>query len=255
MKLYSWNVNGFRAIIQKPEWAAWFAGCGADIIGLQETKAEPEQIPAAHRHPAGCEAYWSASTVKRGYSGVAVFAKEKPLTVNDELPGMHGEGRLLHLEYPAFHFCNVYFPNGQMSEERLDYKLRFYDAFLDFAQNLRRAKPIVVCGDFNTAHTPIDLARPKANEETSGFLPIERAWLDKFVAAGYVDTFRLINGDVKDAYSWWSFRQRAREQNVGWRIDYFFVSAELRAAVKNAWIEPHIQGSDHCPIGLELEIA
>ena len=253
MKLYSWNVNGFRAIIQKPEWAAWFAGCGADIIGLQETKAEPEQIPAAHRHPAGCEAYWSASTVKRGYSGVAVFAKEKPLTVNDELPGMHGEGRLLHLEYPAFHFCNVYFPNGQMSEERLDYKLRFYDAFLDFAQNLRRAKPIVVCGDFNTAHTPIDLARPKANEETSGFLPIERAWLDKFVAAGYVDTFRLINGDVKDAYSWWSFRQRAREKNVGWRIDYFFVSEELRPKVKRAWIDAAVMGSDHCPVGLELD--
>ncbi len=255
MKLYSWNVNGFRAVIQKPEWGAWFKNCGAELIGLQETKAEPEQIPDAHCAPGGLHAYWSASTVKRGYSGVAVFAKHAPLTVSDELPGMHGEGRLLHLEYPAFHFCNVYFPNGQMSEERLTYKLRFYDVFLDFAQKLRQAKPIVVCGDFNTAHTPIDLARPKANEETSGFLPIERAWLDKFVAAGYVDTFRLVNGDIKDAYSWWSFRQRARAKNVGWRIDYFFVSEELRSAVRNAWIEPHIQGSDHCPIGLELEIA
>lgn len=255
MKLYSWNVNGFRAVIQKPEWNEWFSAAGADLVALQETKAEPAQVPAEHREPAGLQAFWSASTVKRGYSGVAVFAKNPPLAVGDELPGMHGEGRLLHLEYPAFHFCNVYFPNGQMSEERLDYKLRFYDTFLDFAQNLRQTKPIVVCGDFNTAHTPIDLARPKANEDTSGFLPIERAWLDKFVAAGYLDTFRLINGDVKDAYSWWSFRQRAREKNVGWRIDYFFVSAELRAAVKNAWIEPHIQGSDHCPIGLELEIA
>ena len=255
MKLYSWNVNGFRAVIQKPEWNQWFSAAGADLVALQETKAEPLQVPAEHREPAGLHAFWSASTVKRGYSGVAVFAKHPPLAVNDELPGMHGEGRLLHLEYPAFHFCNVYFPNGQMSEERLEYKLRFYDTFLDFAQNLRQTKPIVVCGDFNTAHTPIDLARPKANEETSGFLPIERAWLDKFVGAGYLDTFRLVNGDVRDAYSWWSFRQRAREKNVGWRIDYFFVSAELRAAVKNAWIEPHIQGSDHCPIGLELEIA
>ena len=254
MKLYSWNVNGFRAIIQKPEWLEWFANSGADIIGLQETKAEPEQVPEAHRSPAGLHAYWSASAGKRGYSGVAVFAKNMPLAVSDELPSMHGEGRLLHLEYPAFHFCNIYFPNGQMNEERLAYKLRFYDVFLDFAQNLRRHKPVVVCGDFNTAHTPIDLARPKANEETSGFLPIERAWLDKFVAAGYVDTFRHINGDIKDAYSWWSFRQRAREKNVGWRIDYFFVSEELRGAVKNAWIEPHIHGSDHCPIGLDLDV-
>ena len=254
MKLYSWNINGFRAVIQKPEWNAWFSAAGADLVALQETKAEPAQVPAEHREPAGLYAFWSASTFRRGYSGVAVFAKNQPLAVGDELPGMHGEGRLLHLEYPDFHFCNVYFPNGQMSEERLDYKLRFYDAFLDFAQNLRQTKPIVVCGDFNTAHKPIDLARPKANEETSGFLPIERAWLDKFVAAGYLDTFRLVNGDVKDAYSWWSFRQRAREKNVGWRIDYFFVSEELRGAVKNAWIEPHIQGSDHCPIGLELEI-
>ena len=254
MKLYSWNVNGFRAVIQKPEWAAWFNNNNADIVALQETKAEPAQVPDEHRAPQGRHAFWSASTVKRGYSGVAVFAAVPPLSVHDELPGMHGEGRLLHLEYPAFHFCNVYFPNGQMNEERLNYKLRFYDTFLDFAQNLRQTKPVVVCGDFNTAHTPIDLARPKANEETSGFLPIERAWLDKFVAAGYLDTFRLINGDVKDAYSWWSFRQRAREKNVGWRIDYFFVSAELRGAVKNAWIEPHIEGSDHCPIGLELDL-
>lgn len=254
MKLYSWNINGFRAVIQKPEWNAWFSAAGADLVALQETKAEPAQVPAEHREPAGLYAFWSASTFRRGYSGVAVFAKNQPLAVGDELPGMHGEGRLLHLEYPDFHFCNVYFPNGQMSEERLDYKLRFYDAFLDFAQNLRQTKPIVVCGDFNTAHKPIDLARPKANEETSGFLPIERAWLDKFVAAGYLDTFRLVNGDVRDAYSWWSFRQRAREKNVGWRIDYFFVSEELRGAVKNAWIEPHIQGSDHCPVGLELDL-
>ena len=254
MKFYSWNVNGFRAVLKKPEWAEWFAANGADIVALQETKAEPEQVPEADRQPQGRHAYWSASQVKKGYSGVAVFARQKPLAVNDVLPGMHGEGRLLHLEYPGFHFFNVYFPNGQMSDERLDYKLRFYDAFLDLAQGLRRGKPIVVCGDFNTAHKEIDLARPKANAETSGFLPIERAWLDKFVAAGYVDTFRLINGDIKDAYSWWSFRQRAREKNVGWRIDYFFVSEELKGQVKNAWIEPAVMGSDHCPIGLELDI-
>lgn len=254
MKFYSWNVNGFRAVIKKKEWGDWFSGNEADIIALQETKADPEQVPEADREPQGRYAYWSASAVKKGYSGVAVFARHRPLAANDVLPGMHGEGRLLHLEYPAFHFFNVYFPNGQMSEERLAYKLRFYDVFLDFAQDLRRVKPIVVCGDFNTAHTEIDLARPKANAETSGFLPIERAWLDKFVAQGYVDTFRLVNGAARDAYSWWSFRQRAREKNVGWRIDYFFVSEELKARVKNAWIEPEVTGSDHCPIGLELDL-
>ena len=141
-----------------------------------------------------------------------------------------------------------------MGDHRLDYKLGYYDAFLNLAEKLRRDKPIVVCGDFNTAHRPIDLARPKENEETSGFLPIERAWLDKFVEHGYIDTFRLVHGDKTDQYSWWSFRMRARERNVGWRIDYFFVSEELKNKVKHAWIEQEVMGSDHCPIGLELDI-
>ena len=252
MKLYSWNVNGFRAVIQKPEWAAWFNNNNADIVALQETKAEPAQVPDEHRAPQGRHAFWSASTVKRGYSGVAVFAAVPPLSVHDELPGMHGEGRLLHLEYPAFHFCNVYFPNGQMNEERLNYKLRFYDTFLDFAQNLRQSKPIVVCGDFNTAHTALDLKNAKANEKTSGFLPEERAWLDRFVAAGYVDTFRLFTSEGGH-YSWWDYRFKARDRNVGWRIDYFFVSEELRPKVKRAWIDATVFGSDHCPVGLEIE--
>lgn len=255
MKLYSWNVNGFRAVCKKPEWAG-FINSDADIVALQETKAAVEQVPAEQREPAGFAAYWLASRVKKGYSGVAVFTRPAPLQVAEELPAAawQGEGRLLHLEYPEFHFFNVYFPNGQMNEERLQYKLGYYDAFLEYAQTCRKSKPIVVCGDFNTAHRPIDLARPKENEETSGFLPIERAWLDKFTAHGYVDTFRLIHGDQPDQYSWWSFRMRARERNVGWRIDYFFVSEELRPKVRNAWIEPQTTGSDHCPIGLELDI-
>ncbi|MDL2313762.1 exodeoxyribonuclease III [Desulfovibrio sp. OttesenSCG-928-C14] len=254
MKLYSWNVNGFRAVVAKPEWA-WFEQCGADFIGLQETKAQREQIPEEHRDPAGLHSYWLAAE-RKGYSGVAVFSRVKPVAVRYELPQgeWQGEGRLIHLEYEKFHCMNVYFPNGQNGEERLRYKLGFYDAFLEYAQEQRKTKPIVVCGDFNTAHRPIDLARPKENEGTSGFLPIERAWLDKFTAAGYLDTFRLVNGDKPDQYSWWSFRMRARDRNVGWRIDYFFVSEELKGQVKNAWIEPEIKGSDHCPIGLELDL-
>ena len=255
MKLLSWNVNGFRAVCAKPEWAE-FLSRDADVIGLQETKAEQHQIAEEHRTPEGRHASWLAATVKKGYSGVAVFSRQKPLSVSFELPDpvWQGEGRLIHAEFPAFHYCNVYFPNGQMNEERLAYKLGFYDAFLAYAEELRKEKPIVVCGDFNTAHKPVDLARPKANEETSGFLPVERAWLDTLVSHGYVDTFRHIHGDTADAYSWWSYRFKARERNVGWRIDYFFVSAELQSAIKDAWIAADITGSDHCPVGLELDI-
>ncbi len=255
MKMVSWNVNGLRAISAKPEWR-WFETTAADIVALQETKATPEQIAPDLRAPAGRHSCWASSTVKKGYSGVAVFSRPAPLRCTEELPqpDFQGEGRLLHLEYPGFHFFNVYFPNGGEENKRVPYKMAFYDAFLEHAQNLRRTKPIVVCGDFNTAHKEIDLARPKQNETTTGFLPEERAWLDAFTAAGYVDTFRLIHGDVEGAYTWWSFRMGARGRNVGWRIDYFFVSEELRPAVRNAWIERDVFGSDHCPVGLELEI-
>lgn len=254
MKLQSWNVNGFRAVCAKPDWT-WFAEQGGDIIGLQETKAQAEQVAEEHREPGGYTSYW-LSAARRGYSGVAVFSRLQPLAVSYDLPEpeWQGEGRLIHLEFPRFHYFNVYFPNGQNGEERLAYKLGFYDAFLRHAEDLRRSKPIVVCGDFNTAHHPVDLARPVENETVSGFLPIERAWLDRFTAAGYVDTFRHVHGDEPAHYSWWSYRMRARERNVGWRIDYFFVSEELRPAIKNAWIESEIYGSDHCPIGLELDL-
>jgi exodeoxyribonuclease-3 len=254
MKLYSWNVNGFRSLCSKPQWA-WFNQTGGDVVGLQETKAEKSQVPPEHQEPQGYHSYW-LSGVRKGYSGVAVFSRPEPSAVCCELPAgaFKGEGRLIHLEYPAFHYMNVYFPNGQNGAERLAYKLGFYDAFLDYAEQKRKSKPVVVCGDFNTAHKPIDLARPKENEDTSGFLPIERAWLDKFVSCGYLDAFRLVRGDQAGQYSWWSYRMRARERNVGWRIDYFFVSAELSAKVKDAWIEQQVGGSDHCPIGLELDL-
>lgn len=255
LHLTSWNVNGFRAIIKKPHWD-WFHNNQSDIIALQETKADPSQIGQEHQEPQGWCSYWSSSITKKGYSGVAIFSKLMPLSTTAELPdpAFQKEGRLLHLEFPTFHFMNVYFPNGGQGEHRLNYKLGYYNSFFDYAQNLRKTKPIVVCGDFNTAHKPIDLARPKANEEVSGFLPIERAWLDHFTSAGYIDTFRYIHGDIPNYYTWWSYQQRARERNVGWRIDYFFVSEELTSAIRDAWIEMDIQGSDHCPIGLTLEL-
>jgi exodeoxyribonuclease-3 len=157
------------------------------------------------------------------------------------------------MEFPGFYLFNVYFPNGKMSDERLQYKMDFYDAFLEQAQELRREKPIVVCGDVNTAHTEIDLKNPKANENVSGFLPIEREWIDKFLGAGYIDTFRMFVTEGGH-YTWWTYRFGARKRNAGWRIDYFFVSEELREKVKNSWIESQVMGSDHCPIGLELDI-
>lgn len=256
MKIMCWNVNGIRALSQKTGFWEWFRGCGADFIAFQETKAAPEQLSDELLNPENYLSYWSSSVKKRGYSGVVTFAKNAPLAMSEELPdpAWQGEGRLLRLETPAFHFLNIYFPNGQKDDERLAYKLGYYDAFLEYAQDLRKTKPVVICGDFNTAHRPIDIARPKENEKTSGFLPIERAWLDAFVGAGYVDTFRLIHGQEAGAYTWWSLRTRARANNTGWRIDYFFVSSELADSVKNAWIEPDVTGSDHCPVGLELAL-
>lgn len=255
MHLYSWNVNGFRSLCTQGNWD-WFTRTQPDLIGLQETKAEVEQVPEEHRQPEGYHAAWFSSAKKKGYSGVATFSRVQPLAVTFDLPdpAFQGEGRVIHLELPEFHYFNIYFPNGQKDEQRLAYKLGFYDAFLRHAEDMRKEKPIVVCGDFNTAHKALDLARPKQNEGTSGFLPIERAWLDRFIDCGYVDTFRHVHGDAPDMYSWWSFRAGARERNVGWRIDYFFVSEELLPRVKNAWIDVDVMGSDHCPVGLELDI-
>ncbi len=255
MKLYSWNVNGYRAVLQKGFWD-WYSGSAADVVNLQEIKARPEQLKKEDFPPQDVHALWNPATVKKGYSGVATFSTRPPLAHSFDLPDdrFRGEGRLALLEFEAFYLCNVYFPNGQMSEERLAYKLGYYDAFLAHVEELRKRKPIVVCGDFNTAHKEIDIARPKENENTSGFLPIERAWMDTFVAHGYVDTLRIFEPQTTDLYTWWSFRANARVRNVGWRLDYFFVSEELRGKVTRAWIEPQVMGSDHCPVGLELDL-
>jgi len=253
VKIYTWNINGYRAVLKKG-FMDWLDGCGADVVCLQEMKAEPDQVEPDQREPEGWAAHWNPCKVKKGYSGTASFCKSAPLAVTTGLPDekFQGEGRCIRMEYEDFHLFNIYFPNGGMGPERLEYKLGYYDAFLEHAQDLRKIKPIVVCGDFNTAHHPIDLKNPKANEETSGFMPIERAWLDRFEAAGYVDCFRMFEPGP-DHYTWWTYRFGARGRNAGWRIDYFFVSEELRDKVKRCWHEPDVMGSDHCPVGLEID--
>lgn len=266
MKFASWNVNGIRAVMQKPDWQ-WFENSTYDIIGLQEIKAEKSQIDSSLHAPNGYHAYFCSSQVKKGYSGVAVFSKEEPLSVVYELPveEYQGEGRILHLEFEKFHYMNGYFPNGGApvpdengkmmgDHKRLPYKMGFFDAFYKYAEELTQKKPLVVCGDFNIAHHAIDLARPKTNTKSTGFLPIERAFLDTFTEAGYIDTFRHVHGNIEEKYTWWSYKSGARPKNVGWRIDYFFVSQKLKSSIKDAWIESDIFGSDHCPVGLELSI-
>ena len=266
IKLVSWNVNGLRAVSAKAEWR-WFTENDAQVVALQETKALPEQLAPEVASPQGWQSHWASSTVKKGYSGVAVFSRLTPLAVRCELPDpqWQGEGRLLHLEFEHFHFFNGYFPNGGAEEldengkptgrfKRVPYKMGFFDAFVHYAEACRKEKPVVVCGDFNIAHRPIDLARPRQNEKNTGFLPEERAFLDSFTALGYVDTFRHVHGDEAGRYSWWSYKTRAREKNIGWRIDYFFVSEELRPAIADAWIEDGVYGSDHCPVGLALDV-
>lgn len=253
MKLYSWNVNGFRAVLKKGFWD-WFTASDADVVGLQEVKAMEEQVGDDRLVP-GYSVFWNGATVKKGYSGTACYSRVEPLSCRFGLPddAYRGEGRVVGLEFEKFHFLNIYFPNGQMNEDRLAFKMGFYDSFLAYAEALRRDKPVVVCGDFNTAHREIDLKNPGANAKVSGFLPEERAWLDRFIDHGYVDTFRMFHPEPEQ-YSWWTYRFGARARNAGWRIDYFFVSDELKSAVRDSWIEASVMGSDHCPIGMELSL-
>lgn len=253
MRLLCWNVNGIRAI-QKKGFLEWLERESPDIVCLQETKASPEQLPKELLEPAGYKSWFSSSIVKKGYSGVAVYSKHEPRAVQHGygIPRFDDEGRILVLEYDDFTLINNYYPNGKKNADRLQYKMDFYDAFLAYADQIKASgKNLVICGDFNTAHKEIDLARPKENSNTSGFLPGERAWIDLFISHGYLDTFREFNQDGQN-YTWWDMVTRARERNVGWRIDYFFVSEGLRPKLTNATIHPDVMGSDHCPIGIEL---
>ncbi len=264
-KLASWNVNGIRAASAKDGFKSWFLSDKYDVFGLQETKSEVSQLSDSITNKQGYQSYFCSSVVKKGYSGTAVFSKINPLSVELELPDpeFQGEGRIVHLEFEHFHFFNGYFPNGGAEIldgagkptgefKRVPYKMGFFESFFNYVMELRKKKPVVVCGDFNIAHKEIDLARPKQNEHTTGFLPLERAFLDKFVKAGFVDTFRYLHPDAKDNYSWWSYRMQARAKNIGWRIDYFFVSDELKKNIADAFIEKDVTGSDHCPVGLVL---
>jgi exodeoxyribonuclease-3 len=253
MRLISWNVNGIRAADRKGLFD-WFKKDSPDILCVQEIKALPDQFPLHLKNTPNYHIYIN-SAERKGYSGVATYTKQKPRSVKTGfgIEKFDSEGRILITEFEDFTLFNIYFPNGKQSQERLDYKLEFYDTFLSYADNLiADGKNIIVCGDFNTAHKEIDLAHPKANENVSGFLPIEREWIDRFIDHGYTDTFRQYN-KKHDQYTWWSMRTKARERNVGWRIDYFFVNNNFLSNVKNAFILHEVMGSDHCPIGLEIE--
>jgi len=272
MKLISWNVNGIRAVFEKG-FLEWFKLEKPDVLCLQETKASADTLPKKYDSLIDINDYhsfWSSPTERKGYSGVVTYTNSKPININKNI-GVYefdNEGRIMMTEFKEFMLFNVYFPNGQVQKgdkegknpdykkrlERLAYKMRFYDYFLNYIEDLRQnGKSIIVCGDFNVAHTSIDLARPKDNEENTGYLPEEREWMDKVIQKGYIDTFRKINGNIKDKYTWWTYRGGARERNVGWRIDYFIISKNLEKNLKNAFILDNVTGSDHCPIGIEIK--
>ena len=240
---------------QKKGLLEWLARESPDVACLQETKAHPEQLEETLRNPQGYHACWSAPQQK-GYSGVATLCREAPhqIAMGWGDPKYDTEGRVVVTEHAEFALYNVYFPNGKMGPERLRYKLDFYDAFLEVIEaRRRRGEPVIICGDFNTAHREIDLARPKENARISGFLPEERAWLDRLVTLGYVDTFRHFHGEAGQ-YSWWDIKTGARARNVGWRIDYFFITPDLLPHLKAAFINAEVAGSDHCPVGIILEL-
>jgi exodeoxyribonuclease-3 len=226
-----------------------------DIVLLQETKAHPEQLPETVRHVPSYHSYFDTHQTKRGYSGTAIFTKVQPnkVTYGMGVEEFDTEGRMVTAWYDEFVVCNGYFPNGGSGPHRLEYKLRYYEAFLTYINSIRVHTPVVWGGDVNTAHEEIDLARPKENAENTGFLPIERAWLDEVQADGWVDTFRSLHPEQAHRYTYWDMKTRARERNVGWRIDYLFVSPNLSPALTGAAIHSDVLGSDHCPISVDIK--
>ncbi len=254
LTIWSWNVNGLRAVLNKG-FIETIQQEQPDIIGLQETKLQDHQIPEGISELADYLFYWSHAQ-RKGYSGTALLSKILPLSFSTEfgVEEFDTEGRINIAEYDKFSLFNIYFPNGQKNDERLSYKLRFYDRCLEVMEAKRATgKIVLVAGDYNTAHKPIDLSNPKENEKTSGFLPIERAWLDKITSAGWVDTFRHFDKSEKQ-YSWWSYRAMARPRNIGWRIDYFWVNQEALHTIEAAGIRQDIMGSDHCPVWVKLNL-
>ena len=251
MRFLSWNVNGLRACVKKG-FEDVFWGMDADFFCLQETKLQPGQIEL---DLPGYEQFW-CSAEKKGYSGTAIFAKHKPLSVryNLGIPEHDTEGRVITLEYPDFWLVTVYTPNAQNELKRIDYRMQWEDAFRDYLTELDKEKPVIVCGDLNVAHNEIDLKNPKTNIGNAGFSYEERGKFTELLEAGFTDTFRHLYPDLEGAYSWWSYRFNARANNAGWRIDYFLVSDRLQDKINKAYICPEIEGSDHCPVGLDLDI-
>jgi len=252
MRLLSWNVNGIRAI-EKKGFLDWLHKESPDILCVQETKADTKDLSEKLLKPAGYQTFWS-SAEKKGYSGVAIFTKISPKSFAEGLgtKEFDTEGRTLRLDFEDFILFNIYFPNGGQGNKRVPFKMDFYAEFLTKAEKLKKAgHDLIICGDVNTAHTEIDLARPKENQKNTGFLPEERAWLSKFLDHGYLDTFRHFN-KKPGHYSWWDYKTKARERDIGWRIDYFFVTKNLLPRLKKAFILKDVLGSDHCPVGIEL---
>ena len=253
MRILSWNINGLRSS-HKSGFLDWLYNDSPDILALQEVKAEADDLPDDLRAPRGYHAFFFAANVKKGYSGVGLYTKEKPLDVRYGLgiKKFDEEGRVLTARFEEFTLINAYFPNSSR-EGKLKYKLDFDDAFLNYVEELRKkGERIIFCGDMNVAHEDIDIARPKENEGNAGFTEEEREGIDQMIEAGFVDTFRLFT-QGNGHYTWWSPFGAARERNVGWRIDYFFASEELIPKIKRADILPHYVGSDHCPVLLDIE--
>lgn len=254
IKLVSWNVNGIRAVSKKEEFWDWFDNTDADIINFQEVRATQDKIPEKLADVEGFHQSFNEAE-KKGYSGVGTYSKIEPLEVVNGLgvEELDSEGRVLRIKYPDFYLYNIYFPNSGMNAKRLDFKVDFCNVLLEQLVELKNnGENVVITGDYNIAHHPIDVYNPKNCEGKSGYLPEERAWLDELEKAGFVDTFRMFD-EGENNFTWWSYRTKARDRNAGWRLDYFYVNEEIRDNVKSAEILSDIYGSDHCPVTLELE--
>ena len=254
LTILCWNVDGIRAVVKRG-FFDFLEKESPDVLCLQETKARPDDLTESLVKPGGYFTYWNYPA-KKGWAGVATFSKEKPLSVQMGFgkPELDIEGRTILSEHAGFSLYNIYFPNGKKDATRLKFKLDFYDAFLaHIDKRKKKGDKLIICGDINTAHKEIDIARPKSNEKISGFLPVERAWMDKLVDHGFIDTFRYFHKEPEQ-YTWWDYKTGARERNVGWRLDYFFVSENLIKQVREAYILKEITGSDHCPVGLLLKM-
>lgn len=249
MRMISWNVNGLRACVKKG-FGDFFLGINPDIFCVQETKLQEGQIDLDFP---GYESYWSYAE-KKGYSGTAVFTRIPPLSVRRNLPGHDTEGRVVCLEFTEFFLVCVYTPNSQDGLRRLDYRMQWENDFRDFVLELDAQKPVIICGDLNVAHKEIDLKNPKTNRQNPGFSDEERGKMSELLDSGFTDTFRKLYPELEGAYSWWSYRANARANNSGWRIDYFLCSDRIADLIDKAYICPEIIGSDHCPVGLDIEI-